>query len=195
MNPGRADRYRSGSWIERSVNRLRRRGGPAPPALRRAFEAVLDRLPGDHLVSELPEGERIRLSARYRHASWNPDEYRAFREVVRRGVTVLDVGANVGAYTLIFATWVGETGRVIAFEPAPDTCEGLRTHVTMNGFDDRVTIVEAAAAATVGEARLPFTRRAERARSRLPAWRAGRRSACRPTRSTTSADSTRCCRR
>jgi FkbM family methyltransferase len=155
VNLGRADRYRSGSWIERSVNRLRRGGGSAaPPALRRAFEAVLDCLPGDHLVSELPEGERIRLSARYRHASWNPDEYRAFREVVRRGVTVLDVGANVGAYTLVFATWVGGTGRVIAFEPSPDTCEGLRTHVTLNGFDDRVTIVEAAVAAAVGEA--PF---------------------------------------
>jgi FkbM family methyltransferase len=153
MSLGRANRYRSEGWIERSVNRLRRgSGSAAPPALRRAFEAVLDRLPGDHLVSELPAGERVRLSARYRHASWNPDEYRAFRAVVRRGVTVLDVGANVGAYTLMFATWVGETGRVIAFEPSPDTCEGLRTHVTLNEFDDRVTIVQAAAAAKTGHA-------------------------------------------
>ena len=150
---GRADRYRSGSWIERSVGRLRRGGrAAAPPALKRAFEAVLDHLPGDHLVSVLPEGERLRLSARYRHVSWNPDEYRAFRAVVRPGTTILDVGANVGAYTLLFATWVGETGRVFAFEPAPDACEGLRTHVTLNGFDDRVTIVQAAAAASAGTA-------------------------------------------
>jgi FkbM family methyltransferase len=152
---GDADRFRSGSWLERSVDRLRRgREAAAPPALRRAFEAVLDRLPGDHLVSVLPEGERVRLSARYRHVSWNPDEYRAFRAVVRRGATVLDVGANVGAYTLMFATWVGEQGRVFAFEPAPAARDGLRTHVTMNGFDGRVTIVEAAAAASVGRA--PF---------------------------------------
>jgi FkbM family methyltransferase len=67
---------------------------------------------------------------------------------------VLDVGANVGAYTLLFATWVGDNGRVFAVEPAPDASEGLRTHVLMNGFDDRVTIVEAAASATVGSA--PF---------------------------------------
>jgi FkbM family methyltransferase len=150
---GRADRYRSGSWIERSVSRLRRGGrSAAPPALRRAFEAVLDRLPGDHLVSVLPEGERVRLSARYRHVSWNPDEYRAFRAAVRPGMTVLDVGANVGAYTLMFATKVGDKGRVFAFEPAPDACEGLRTHVTLNGFDERVTIVPAAVAASVGNA-------------------------------------------
>ena len=150
---GRADRYRSASWIERGVGRLRRGGtSAAPPALRRAFEAVLNWLPGEHLVSVLPEGERVRLAARYRHVTWNPDEYRAFRAVVRRGMTVLDVGANVGAYTLMFATWVGETGRVFAFEPAPDACAGLRTHVTLNDFDDRVTIVEAAMAADVGEA-------------------------------------------
>lgn len=155
MTLGRADRYRSGSWIERGVSRLRRgRGTAAPRPLRRAFEAVLDYLPGGHLVSELPEGERIRLTARYRHLTWNPDEYRAFRSVVRRGTTVLDVGANVGAYTLLFATWVGEAGRVFAFEPAPETCEGLRTHVRLNHFDDRVTVVEAAVAGAVGRA--PF---------------------------------------
>lgn len=152
---GEANRFRAGSWLEQSVERWRRgSGSAAPPALRRAFEAVLDRLPGDHLVSVLPEGERVRLSARHRHVSWNPEEYRAFRAAVRRGATVLDVGANVGAYTLMFATWVGENGRVFAFEPAPDACAGLRTHVRLNGFDDRVTIVQAAASASVGNA--PF---------------------------------------
>lgn len=151
---GGSDRFRSGSWLERTVDWFRRGSVvAAPPAARRAFEAVLDRMPGDHLVSVLPEGERIQLAAKYRHVTWNPDEYRAFRAAVRRGMTVLDVGANVGAYTLMFATWVGEKGRVIAFEPAPDAREGLRTHVALNRFDDRVTIVEAAASSSVGQAR------------------------------------------
>ena len=152
---GAADRFRSGSWLERSVDRLRRgSGAAAPPALRRAFEGLLDRLPGHHLVSVLPEGERVQLSARYRHVSWNPDEYRAFRAAVRPGTTVLDVGANVGAYTLLFATWVGGAGRVFAFEPSPAACAGLRAHVRLNDFADRVIVVEAAAAGTVGRA--PF---------------------------------------
>jgi FkbM family methyltransferase len=152
---GRADSYRSGSWIERSVARLRRGGGTAaPPALRRAFESLLDRLPGDHLVSVLPAGERVRLSAKYRHATWNPDEYHAFRAATQKGTTVLDIGANVGAYTLMFATWVGEQGRVFAFDPAPDACGGLRAHVALNGFDDRVSIIQAAVTDTVGDA--PF---------------------------------------
>ena len=152
---GTANRFRSASWLERGVDRwLRGRASAAPAVLRRAFEAVLDRLPGDHLVSVMPEGERVRLSARYRHLTWNPLEYDAFRAVVRRGMTVLDVGANVGAYTLIFATWVGEQGRVFALEPASAAREGLRVHVALNNFDARVTIVDAAAAASVGRA--PF---------------------------------------
>lgn len=150
---GDSNRFRSGSWLERVVAWFRRgRLTPAPPVARRAFEAVLDRIPGDHLVSVLPEGERIQLAAKYRHLTWNPDEYRAFRAAVRRGVTVLDIGANVGAYTLMFATWVGEKGRVFALEPAPAACEGLRTHVAMNHLEDRVTIIEAAASSSVGSA-------------------------------------------
>src|SRR5436309_2773873 len=134
---GEADRFRSGSWLERTIDRWRRGRGlhhmAAPPILRRAYEGLLDHLPGDHLVSSMPGGERVCLSARYRHLSWNPVEYKAFRAAVRPGATVLDVGANVGAYTLMFAAWVGDQGRVFAFEPAPDALAGLRTHVALNG--------------------------------------------------------------
>src|SRR5262249_20268839 len=115
-------------------------------------EIVLEILPGDHLVSTLPGGERVRLSARYRHMSWNPEEYAAFRAAVRPGAMVLDVGANVGAYTVLFAQWTGDTGRVIAFEPAPGSIAGLREHVRLNGLSNRVEIVEAAVSNDVGSA-------------------------------------------
>jgi FkbM family methyltransferase len=150
---GRGERFRSGSWLERGVERLRgSRRRPAPEALRRLHEMVLGILPGDHLVSTLPEGERVRLSARYRHMSWNPEEYAAFRAAVRPGATVLDVGANVGAYTVLFAHWTGPAGRVIAFEPAPGSIAGLREHVRLNGLSSRVEIVEAAVSNEVGSA-------------------------------------------
>jgi FkbM family methyltransferase len=155
MSPhlGRGERFRSGSWLERGVERLRgTRRRPAPAALRRLHEMVLEILPGDHLVSTLPEGERVRLSARYRHLSWNPEEYAAFRAAVRPGATVLDVGANVGAYTVLFARWVGDSGRVVAFEPAPGSIAGLREHVRLNGLSNRVEIVDAAVSDGVGSA-------------------------------------------
>src|SRR5262249_41973037 len=66
---------------------------------------------------------------------------------------VLDVGANVGSYTLLFAMWAGAAGRVFAFEPAPEAREGLRMHVALNGLADRTEIVPVAASSAVGTAR------------------------------------------
>ncbi len=151
---GRGEHFRTASWFERAASRLRGGGSrPAPRLLKRAHEFVLDHLPGDHLVSTLPGGERIRVSARHRQLSWNPEEYRAFRQAVRPGAIVFDVGANVGAYTVLFAGWTGAAGRVFAFEPAPAALVGLRQHVALNDLGDRVEIVPAAAAEATGTAK------------------------------------------
>lgn len=151
---GRADHFRAASWFERAAARLRRgRRRQVPLALRRLHELVLELLPGDHLVARLPRGERVRLAARYRHLSWNPEEYEAFRAAVRPGATVFDIGANVGAYTLLFAQWVGSAGRVVAFEPAPASAAGLRDQLRLNGVADRVQVVEYAVSDVVGTSR------------------------------------------
>jgi FkbM family methyltransferase len=47
-------------------------------------------------------------------------------EVISEGSTVLDIGAHVGVFSLIFGSCVGETGKVLAFEPNPKTFESLK---------------------------------------------------------------------
>ena len=64
------------------------------------------------------------------------------RRIVRPGMRVLDVGANLGYFTLLFARQVGPTGRVWAFEPVERYREQLRWHVAANGFEDRVQICD-----------------------------------------------------
>lgn len=63
-------------------------------------------------------------------------------QVVRPGMTAVDVGANLGYFTLLMADLVGPGGRVEAFEPNPSIAARLRRSVSVNGFDDRVTIHE-----------------------------------------------------
>lgn len=70
---------------------------------------------------------------------------------VRAGETVLDIGANIGFYTLALAQCVGATGRVIAFEPGPLSF-GLLTANTMINNYRNVTLVNKAVGAKPGRA-------------------------------------------
>ena len=45
------------------------------------------------------------------------EEARVYRRLLDRGQVVVDAGANIGCHTVLFASTVGPTGRVFAFEP------------------------------------------------------------------------------
>ena len=54
------------------------------------------------------------------------------RNEISEGDVVIDVGANIGYYTLIFAKLVGKKGKVIAFEPEPKNFELLKKNIIAN---------------------------------------------------------------
>ena len=56
----------------------------------------------------------------------------AYSRLVRPGMTVIDIGANIGAHTLPLAKLVGPTGRVIAVEPTIWAVERLRANLDLN---------------------------------------------------------------
>ncbi len=59
-------------------------------------------------------------------------ETRLVRRFLRRGMTVVDVGAHCGYYTLLAASIVGQEGRVFAVEPDAEICRRLRATVDEN---------------------------------------------------------------
>ena len=61
-------------------------------------------------------------------------ETELLRDLLRPGMTVIDIGANVGYYTLIACSHVGDAGRVIAFEPDPENFSFLEQTVSANSF-------------------------------------------------------------
>jgi FkbM family methyltransferase len=145
---GVATRGRKPSSLER-VGRAAAaplRNGPLRSAAARILETALDLgSAGRGLKCRLPGGEVVRVLPQYRSATWNLDEYRAFRSVVGPGAIVLDVGASVGGYSMLFGQWTGRRGRVYAFEPAPEIRAVLERHVALNDLDGIVVPVAAAA--------------------------------------------------
>jgi FkbM family methyltransferase len=71
---------------------------------------------------------------------------------VKPGMTVVDVGANFGYFTLLLGDAVGEAGRVIAVEPNPDATSLLQETVLLNGHQKRTRVVPHALGASAGRA-------------------------------------------
>lgn len=55
-----------------------------------------------------------------------------YKSFLKPGFTVLDVGANVGLFSLLGSNQVGETGKIYAFEPSADTYAALNNNLRIN---------------------------------------------------------------
>lgn len=76
--------------------------------------------------------------------AWEPFESRLWLAAHRPGDVVVDVGANLGYYSLLSALGPSPTERIFAFEPAADNYRLLCKNIALNGCEDRVTAVAAA---------------------------------------------------
>lgn len=104
----------------------------------------------------LPHGETVDL--RYRedlgtlvlfHGGYEDREIAELCKYIPAGGTVIDVGANIGLSAIEFARTAGAGGKVIAFEPHPDTAARLRGNLDRNGIGN-VEIVQSAVGAAPG---------------------------------------------
>lgn len=117
------------------------------------FAALLDRwLPRYQGVIRLPGGGRLALDSREPAQRWllfsgsyQPAITHALHAHTPRGGWCLDVGANLGYYTVVLAAWAGPQGRVAAFEANPAMAAHVRRNIALNAPLDgfaRMDLVE-----------------------------------------------------
>jgi FkbM family methyltransferase len=99
--------------------------------------------PDDEMVTVRIAAERI----------WEPNETFWFLRAVKEGQVVVDIGANVGYYTLLGGAVVGEKGRIYAFEPDPVGFGILEKNVRLNGLTN-VVLEQKAVSSESGSIRL-----------------------------------------
>lgn len=76
------------------------------------------------------------------HDSYEPLETAFVKANLGQGDIFLDIGANIGWFTLLATTLIGDTGRIHAFEPRKPTVDYLRRTIAFNGLNSVVTIHE-----------------------------------------------------
>lgn len=69
------------------------------------------------------------LSRAIYYSGFDLPDIRALRRIIQQDTVVLDVGANIGYYSLLFAKW---RAVVYCFEPYPDTVRKLRRNLELN---------------------------------------------------------------
>ncbi len=71
-------------------------------------------------------------TAGYSFIPYEVFEREVMRKNIKEGDIIIDIGANVGFYTLLFSKWVGEKGMVYAFEPEKTNFKILKHNVETN---------------------------------------------------------------
>lgn len=64
-------------------------------------------------------------------------------KIIKNGSTVVDVGANIGYYTILFSRLVGDMGRVYAFEPESVNFSYLTKNIALNDLKNVISVKKA----------------------------------------------------
>lgn len=125
--------------LGRTFLRLWARTGRKGQARFEVMEWLGPKLSATRMQARLPDGSVMLCDLNdmvqrqiYFGGMYEPVESYLFLKLVGPGMTVIDVGANCGQYTLLASRAIGREGHVHAFEPIADTYKILEEHVQLN---------------------------------------------------------------
>jgi len=126
------------AWLRRSIWRLAQSGGYDGPVTTGWYLGMRF---NHHLLGDMSQ-------CTYVDGRYEPNEMHAISKLIGPGMTVVDVGANAGVFTLEAAKLVGAQGSVHAFEPSPRDRERLLANVSLNALANVHVHAEALGRAT-----------------------------------------------
>lgn len=127
------------------------------PLLKRGFEWAASRFRNRDGTIQSGIGKGLRFNPGSSNAGYvlgtsEPGLQRVLSTLLRPGMTVYDVGANVGFVSILSAHLVGPSGKVFSFEPLPSNADMVEHNARLNNFD-QVSVRREAVSEADGEAR------------------------------------------
>ncbi len=133
-------RTRLFQWIaERYPTPAVARGGAVRAAWKTLFYLVGPQAPfamrtSDYRLWVDPKKRKDIARTILHRGQYEPIETAIMRRFLKPGMTMLDIGANIGHYAMVAAGAVGPDGMVVAFEPEPENFAALRANLALNGL-------------------------------------------------------------
>jgi len=129
------------------------------PFLKHSMSLAIRWLTPDHIdIAEgkiiFDEGDPVMAGA-ISFGKYEPETVAIFRSCLKEGMAVIDIGANLGYFTVIAASRVGPSGKVLAYEPDPHNFGLLERNIAANGFRN-VTAIPIALSDRAGTRELFF---------------------------------------
>lgn len=105
-------------------------------------------------IGRLINGVRIIFPVRYFRffeADYEKENFETFKQHLKEGDVILDIGAHIGLQSVMMSKFAGRTGRVFSFEPTPDTFSILKETIRLNHLTDQISLVNKAVSYEKGQ--------------------------------------------
>lgn len=104
----------------------------------RPSRRIIKKVQGANMLLDLSDGGINRDLFLY--GCREPECTKIFKAELSEGMTVVDIGANIGYYVLIESQLIGNSGRIYAIEPEPRNFKMLKRNVEMNSYTSRIKL-------------------------------------------------------
>jgi FkbM family methyltransferase len=140
---------------DRYQQELRSMFGAINPIICAGDNLVISRV-GDFIMAFPAEEWRLPAYQILR-GQLEPGLYARMKSTIGEGMSVIDIGANVGTYTLLALQLIGPSGRVISYEPTPRVFDILKNNIQVNGYLETGCVdLRAKAVSDKHQPRIPF---------------------------------------
>lgn len=85
---------------------------------------------------------------------WEPVETMIFKSEIKPGAVIIDIGANIGYFSILAGKLLQGDGKVIAFEPEPNNFRLLKRNIKLNKMEANVIPLQLAASDTARKSQL-----------------------------------------
>ena len=83
-----------------------------------------------------PKNDSVMVPFIQKMGTWDPNEFQWLQRSVKPGDSCLNIGANVGYFTILMSMLAGETGSVNAFEPNQDLIKLMKKNLSDRNIDN-----------------------------------------------------------